>query len=324
MRTDIQLPVFSAQPLGPIKVCVVLVDQIKSGCVVRRAVTVRSCGIGGLWRPAVSIYNDFYGFAEEPFNITPNPRFLFFSEQHREAFNHLCFGISEGKGFIQITGEVGSGKTTLCRAMLDHLDEHYQTALILNPCMTLTQLLKTMAEELGLKPQRIDRIHLLDSLNEHLLKQVAQNHRVVLIIDEAQDLSHDLLEQVRLLSNLETDRQKLLQIVLLGQPELRDKLNERRMRQLRQRITIRYHLSSLSRAETETYIRHRLHVSGDNGSPRFDRGAMRKVYRYSKGIPRLINTVCDKTLLCGFVMGTDQLTRRHVRRAVRELEGDFK
>ncbi len=271
----------------------------------------------------MAIYDDYYGFSKAPFNITPDPRFLFYSEKHREAYNHLCFGISEGKGFIQITGEVGSGKTTLCRALLDQLDDRYQTALILNPCMTLTQLLKTVVEELGLAPKRIDRMYLMDALNQHLLEQIARDKRVVLIIDEAQDMSLELLEQVRLLSNLETDEHKLLQIVLMGQPELRDKINDQRLRQLRQRITIRYHLPSLSRVETERYVHHRIHVSGANGFPKFERGAIRRIYRYSKGIPRLINAVCDKTLLCGFVMGTDVLTRRHVQRAVRELEGNF-
>ena len=269
------------------------------------------------------IYNEYYGFKQAPFSITPNPRFLFFSCQHSEALNHMLFGITEGKGFIQITGEVGSGKTTLCRALLDRLGPEYRTALILNPCLTVTQLLKAVVDELGLKAQRNDRMHLLDALNEFLLEQVANGQHVVLIIDEAQDMSLELLEQVRLLSNLETDEEKLLQIVLLGQPELRDKLNDSRLRQLRQRITIRYHLSSLSRDEVDYYIHHRIQVSGGNGHPRFQRCALRKIYRYSRGIPRLINAVCDKTLLCGFVSGTDQLTRRHVRRAIRELEGQF-
>ncbi len=269
------------------------------------------------------IYNEYFGFKQAPFTITPNPRFLFFSPQHTEALNHMMFGITEGKGFIQITGEVGSGKTTLCRALLDRLGPENRTALILNPCLTVTQLLKAVCDELGLTSQRNDRMHLLDALNQFLLEQVAIGNRVVLIIDEAQDMSLDLLEQVRLLSNLETDEEKLLQIVLFGQPELRAKLNDSRLRQLRQRITIRYHLSSLSRDEANYYIHHRIQVSGGNGSPRFHRCALRKIYRYSKGIPRLINAVCDKTLLCGFVSGTDQLTRRHVRRAIRELEGQF-
>jgi general secretion pathway protein A len=266
------------------------------------------------------MYNDFYGFRESPFNITPDPRFLYFSPRHQEAFDHLLFGIKERKGFIQLTGEVGAGKTTLCRALLEHLGSGYKTALILNPCLTPTQLFKAILVELGLPPKR-DRAACLAELNSFLLDQVSQGNDVVLIIDEAQDLGAELLEQVRLLSNLETDQQKLLQIGLIGQPELRDLLDRRSLRQLRQRITVRYHLTSLSSSETEYYIRYRLHVVGSNSSPTFSRGALRRIYRYSGGVPRLINAVCDKTLLCGYVVGTDDLRRRHVRRAIRELEG---
>jgi general secretion pathway protein A len=269
------------------------------------------------------MYNEFYGFKEAPFNITPDPRFLFFGDKHREAFNHLLFGIRERKGFIQITGEVGAGKTTLCRALLEQLGPQYKTALILNPLMTEIQLLRTILSEFNLDPAKHDRIAYLELLNEFLLDQAACGCDVVLIIDEAQDLSFELLEQVRLLSNLETDQRKLLQIVLLGQPELREKLNDRRLRQLRQRITVRYHLMPLSRKETEYYIRHRIHVSGGNGSPNFNRWALRKIYHYSKGTPRLINAVCDKTLLCGFVTNTDHFQLGHVRRAINELEGNF-
>jgi general secretion pathway protein A len=268
------------------------------------------------------MYDAFYGFQEPPFNITPDPRFLFFSERHREAFNHILFGITERRGFIQLTGEVGAGKTTVCRAILEHLGPNVRTALILNPCLTSTQLLRAILTEYGLAPpRRVDRVTCLGLLNQFLLDQVAAGNDVVLLIDEAQDLDGELLEQVRLLSNLETDQRKLLQIVLIGQPELRDMLEERRLRQLRQRITVRYHLTPLSRLETEYYIQHRLHVAGGNGRPGFSRWAIRAVHRYSGGVPRLINAVCDKALLCGYVAGTDQLEARHVRRAIRELEG---
>jgi general secretion pathway protein A len=269
------------------------------------------------------MYNEFYRFRESPFNITPDPRFLFFSERHREAFNHILFGIRERKGFIQITGEVGAGKTTVCRAILQELGSAYRTALILNPCMTSTQLLRTVLSEYGLKPRRLDRASCLDALNEFLLHEAIIGNDVALFIDEAQDLDDDLLEQVRLLSNLETDQTKLLQIVLLGQPELRGKLEQRNLMQLRQRITVRYHLSPLSRDETEAYIQHRLRVAGADGRPIFTPWAVRKIYGYSRGVPRLINAVCDKTLLCGFVTGTDTLKAGHVRRAIRELEGKF-
>jgi len=269
------------------------------------------------------MYNEFYRFREAPFNITPDPRFLFFSERHREAFNHILFGIRERKGFIQITGEIGAGKTTVCRAILQQLGPSYRTALILNPCMTSTQLLRAVLTEYGLKPRRLDRVSCLDALNEFLLHETIIGNDVVLFIDEAQDLDDDLLEQVRLLSNLETDQTKLLQIVLLGQPELRAKLEQRSLKQLRQRITVRYHLSPLSREETEAYIRHRLRVAGADSRPVFTPWAVRKIYGYSRGVPRLINAVCDKTLLSGFVTATDRLTAGHVKRAIRELEGRF-
>jgi len=267
------------------------------------------------------MYQSFYGFREMPFNITPDPRFLFFSHRHREAFNHILFGIRERKGFIQVTGEVGAGKTTVCRAVLEELGPQVRTALILNPCLTSMQLLRTLLIELGLAPQR-DKVACLHLLNEFLLQQLAEGRDVVLFIDEAQDLEPELLEEVRLLSNLETDQRKLLQIVLIGQPELREKLEARRLRQLRQRITVRYHLSPLSRLETALYIQHRLQVAGANGVPSFNRWAIRRIHGYSRGIPRLINAVCDKALLCGYVTGDDRLTWRHVGRAVRELEGE--
>jgi len=268
------------------------------------------------------MYNDFYGFREAPFNITPDPRFLFFSDRHREAYNHILFGLRERKGFIQVTGEVGAGKTTVCRALLEELGPQYRTALILNPFLTGDQLLRSILIELGLEPSD-DRVVALQRLNQYLLDQLAEGNDVVLLIDEAQDLSNDLLEQIRLLSNLETDQRKLLQIVLLGQPELREKLDDPRLRQLRQRITVRYHLAPLSRQEMDQYIQHRLQVVGANGRPSFTRWALGGIYRYSGGVPRLVNAVCDKALLCGYVEGDDRLTWRHVRRAVRELEGNF-
>ncbi len=188
------------------------------------------------------MYQEYYGLKEPPFDITPNPRFLFYSAKHREAFNHLLYGIRERKGFVQLTGEVGAGKTTLCRAMLEQLDGRYSTALILNPVMSADQLMKAIAMEFGLETKNLDRLETVAAINHHLLKLAGQQHDAVLIIDEAQDLTDELLEQVRLLSNLETDDRKLLQIVLMGQPELRDRLNNPRLRQLRQRITVRYHL----------------------------------------------------------------------------------
>jgi len=272
-----------------------------------------------LYHPAV--YLEYYGLKEPPFDITPNPRFLFFSAKHREAFNHLLYGIRARKGFVQITGEVGAGKTTLCRAMLEQLGNGYATALILNPVMTPDQLMKAIAMEFGLDVKGMDRLETVATFNHFLLRQVELGKETVLIIDEAQDLTNDLLEQVRLLSNLETDERKLLQIVLLGQPELRDRLNDHRLRQLRQRITIRYHLKPLNRLEISQYVQHRLEVSGAKGVPYFTLPALWRIYRYSKGIPRLVNAVCDKCLLAGFVQQKDQINFRTVALAIRELEG---
>jgi general secretion pathway protein A len=267
------------------------------------------------------MYLEYYGLTEPPFDITPNPRFLFYSAKHREAFNHLLYGIRERKGFVQMTGEVGAGKTTLCRAMLEQLDDHYATALILNPIMNPTELVKTVGQEFGLPANGLDRLDTLAVINQFLLHQLVRGKDAVLIIDEAQDLTDELLEQVRLLSNLETDDRKLLQIILFGQPELRDRLDNPRLRQLRQRITVRYHLPPLKRYEVIQYVQHRLHVSGGNGTPYFTRPALWRVHRYSQGIPRLVNAVCDKALLAGFVQQSKRIDFRMVGQAVRELEG---
>ncbi|HWW00977.1 MAG TPA: AAA family ATPase [Candidatus Acidoferrum sp.] len=269
------------------------------------------------------MYLDFYGLTEPPFDITPNPRFLFYSAKHREAYNHLLYGIRERKGFVQLTGEVGAGKTTLCRAMLEQLDERFATALILNPVMSPNELMKAIGLEFGLPVSGLDRLDTLAVINQFLLQQVEAGKDAVLIIDEAQDLTDELLEQVRLLSNLETDNRKLLQIVLMGQPELRDRLNNPRLRQLRQRITVRYHLLPLSRHEVRQYVQHRLHLCGGNGHPCFTGPAFWRLYRYTKGIPRVLNALCDKALLAGFVAQRKRIDYHLVSRAVRELEGDI-
>ena len=267
------------------------------------------------------MYLDYYGLTEPPFDLTPNPRFLFYSAKHREAFNHLLYGVRERKGFVQLTGEVGAGKTTLCRAMLEQLGDQYATALILNPVLDADQLMKAIAMEFGLSVKGMDRLETVAALNEFLLQQVEKQRDAVLIIDEAQDLTHELLEQVRLLSNLETDDRKLLQIVLMGQPELRDRLNAFELRQLRQRITVRYHLQPLNRSEVGRYVQHRLEVSGAKGSLYFTIAALWRIYRYSRGIPRLVNAVCDKCLLAGYVQRRDCIDFRMAGLALRELEG---
>jgi general secretion pathway protein A len=272
----------------------------------------------------MSGYLQFYGLKEAPFTITPNPRFLYLSAKHREALNHLLYGIRERKGFVQLTGEVGAGKTTLCRALLEELSaEQYSTALILNPALKADHMMAAIATEFGLDVRKKDRFQILQILNHFLLEEMAKGRDVVLIIDEAQNLTDDLLEQVRMISNLETDDRKLLQIVLMGQPELRDRLNDHSLRQLRQRITVRYHLRPLRFAEVKDYIRHRLHISGANGTPHFSVCAIWRIFSYSKGIPRLVNAVCDKCLLAGFVHQREGIDFGLAARAVRELEGEF-
>ncbi|HPA82349.1 MAG TPA: AAA family ATPase [Thermoanaerobaculales bacterium] len=270
------------------------------------------------------MYESFYELTATPFSITPDPKYLYFSHRHREAFEHILFGIAQRKGFVQITGEVGAGKSTICRAVLAVLDkspDEYATALILNPIMTGSQLLRSILREFDLDDRGNDRVRLLQRLNDFLLERASSDTCVVLILDEAQDLSDELLEEVRLLSNLETEDRKLLQIVLVGQPELRRKLDSPRLRQLRQRITVRYHLGPIGRSETEDYILHRLTVAGSRGRPTFSPAALRAIHRYSGGVPRLINTVCDKALLVGYVEGRDHLGWRQIRRGIRELEG---
>jgi general secretion pathway protein A len=269
-------------------------------------------------------YLEYYGLKEAPFMITPNPRFLYLSPKHREALNHLVYGIRERKGFVQLTGEVGAGKTTLCRALLEQLpSDQYSTALILNPVLQPDEMMQAIATEFGLDVRGKDRFQTLQILNFFLLEEMAKQRDVVLIIDEAQNLTNELLEQIRLISNLETDDRKLIQIVLMGQPELRDRLNEHSLRQLRQRVTIRFHLGALQLNEVKDYIRHRLHVSGANGTPSFTMPAIWRIFNYTKGIPRLVNAVCDKCLLAGFVHQSMGIDFGLANRAIRELEGSF-
>lgn len=269
------------------------------------------------------MYLEFYGLRQAPFDITPNPRFLFHSAKHREALNHLLYGIRERKGFIQLTGEVGAGKTTLCRALLEQLDGRFSTALILNPVLNADELMKAIAVEFGLSVKGSDRMETIAAISDFLLQQVLNGKETILIIDEAQNLTEELLEQVRLLSNIETDDRKLLQIILMGQPELRERLNSPRLRQLRQRITVRYHLNPLKLGEMGLYIQHRLSFAGGNGIPVFTRPALWRIFKYSQGVPRLINAVCDKALLAGFVAQSQRITFGMVGRAIRELEGDI-
>ena len=270
------------------------------------------------------MYRDYYRLQEEPFNITPDPRYLYMTQQHREAMSHLLYGIRNRKGFICLTGEVGAGKTTLCRGLLGELDGSYHTALILNPMLTDTQLVRAVVEEFGIETRRRDKLGYLKLLNEFLLRINSAGQDAVLIIDEAQDMTVSGLETIRLLSNLETERQKLLQIVLVGQPELRATLSNPALRQLAQRITVRYHLRNMDQEDTAEYIRHRLkiagHDEGDRNSVRFDYAAVREIYRYSHGTPRLVNALGDKALLAGYVHRTNTIDRGIVMAALKDLK----
>jgi len=268
------------------------------------------------------MYLSHYGLAEPPFAITPDPRFVFLSERHRDALAHLMYGIGQGGsgGFVQLTGEVGTGKTTLCRLVLEQLPENVRVALVLNPKQTPLELLETVCEELHIVAagKRRSLKTQIDSLNAYLLQAYAQDLRVVLIIDEAQELSRELLEQVRLLTNLETATQKLLQIVLLGQPELRETLARPALRQLAQRITARYHLTPLQLSETGAYLRHRISIAGASVFP-FDDAAVRRMHALSGGVPRLLNVLGERALLAGYVHGRSRLDAGLINMAAREV-----
>ncbi|HEX6639423.1 MAG TPA: AAA family ATPase, partial [Steroidobacteraceae bacterium] len=269
------------------------------------------------------MYASFFGLNEKPFSITPDPRYLFLSERHAEALAHLVYGINEAGGFIQLTGEVGTGKTTVVRSLLTQAPRHAEIALILNPRMTPAEFLLAICEELGLAVPPASTASLkdlVDLLSRHLLKAHADGKRIVLVVDEAQNLSVEVLEQVRLLTNLETETQKLLQITLIGQPELRELLGRTELRQLAQRITGRYHLDPLSGDEAGAYVRHRLRVAGATREI-FTNGGLREIQRLSGGVPRLINIISDRALLGAFTEDRHLVGGRVVRRAAGEVFG---
>jgi general secretion pathway protein A len=269
------------------------------------------------------MYVSFFGLIEKPFSITPDPRYLYLSERHAEALAHLLYGINESGGFIQLTGEVGTGKTTVVRTLLSRVPQHADVAVILNPRVTPVEFLLTICEELGLGLDEANRSsvkEMVDALNRRLLAAHADGRRVIVIVDEAQNLSADVLEQVRLLTNLETATQKLLQIILIGQPELRELLDRTDLRQLAQRITGRYHLNPLAKPETDQYVRHRLRVAGASGEI-FTPAALGEVHRVSSGVPRVINVVCDRALLGAYTEDTKKVTPALVRRAAGEVYG---
>jgi general secretion pathway protein A len=265
------------------------------------------------------MYTGFYGLREKPFSLAPDPRYLFLSGSHREALAHLLYGIEEGEGFIEVIGQVGTGKTTLCRTLLDRIGSDAEIAYIFNPSPSEVELLSAINREFGLPTAARTRTDLLDSLNQFLVEKNASGRRVLLVIDEAQNLDPAVLEQVRLLSNLETDRAKLLQIVLIGQPELEENLSRSDLRQLRQRITVRWTLRPLSRSEVSEYLEHRLRVAGLADPRLFTPGGLRALTRVSKGIPRLINALADRALLAGYTEGRREIDARLVRKAAREL-----
>ncbi len=269
------------------------------------------------------MYEAFYGLREKPFNLTPDPKFIYLGEKHKEAFAHLLYGIKNRSGFIMVTGEIGTGKTTICRTLLNQLDPNTEVAFIFNPYLSPDELLRKINEDFGI-PSKADSVKgLIDELNSYLLDRNAKGKNCVLVIDEAQNLTPSVLEQIRLLSNLETESRKLMQIVLIGQPELMKHLSLDELRQLNQRITARYHLKPLDRVETYQYISHRLRVAGGRRSVHFTPAAVRQVFKHSLGTPRVINAVCDRALLIGYTRDTHDITPDIVKQAVHEIQGEM-
>jgi general secretion pathway protein A len=267
------------------------------------------------------MYAPFFGLSKEPFSIAPDPRFLFMSEQHREALAHLLYGLGGGGGFVLLTGEIGAGKTTVCRCFLEQVPAHCAVAYIFNPKLTAIELLQTVCVEFGVAlPVHADSVKAhVDVLNSFLLAAHAQGRQAVLVIDEAQSLSADVLEQLRLLTNLETAERKLLQIVLIGQPELRDMLARPELEQLAQRVTARYHLGALNLAQTQQYIRHRLSVAGSSANLPFDEAAMVRIHQLSGGVPRRINLLADRALLGAYSQSQARADKSTVAQAAREV-----
>jgi general secretion pathway protein A len=268
------------------------------------------------------MYAAYFGLTERPFSLAPDPRYLYLSDAHREALAHLLYGLGEGGSFVQLTGEVGTGKTTVCRALLEQLPPEVDVAMIFNPRLTSVELLSAVCDELrvsypaGTTSTKV----LVDALSQALLDAHARGRRTVLIIDEAQNLSARVLEEIRLLTNLETTKEKLLQVILIGQPELAELLGRRNLRQLAQRVTARYHLRSFTEDESQKYVMHRMEIAGQR-QPIFTKQAVRAAYRLSRGTPRLLNTICDRALLGAYATGQTKVKEAVVRRAAREVLG---
>ncbi len=265
------------------------------------------------------MYKDYFGLNENPFNVTADPAYFYSSRHHMEAFSHLQYGIQHRKGILVVTGEVGTGKTMLCRALLNRLDRKTRTAFILYPNFSEIQLLHLIINDLGIPIRQKNKAALIASLNEFLLEESAQGCNVVLIVDEAQNLKESQLEQIRLLSNLETEKEKLLQIILCGQPELGEKLKLSSLRQLNQRIAIRYHIQPLEKEELLQYINHRLKIAGANGRLKFTPAASDLIFQYSQGTPRLVNILCDRALLAAFVGETYKIDADIVQNTIEEI-----
>ncbi|MCC7300413.1 MAG: AAA family ATPase [Verrucomicrobia bacterium] len=266
------------------------------------------------------MYLNFFQLNEFPFNVTPDPRFLFFSDRHREAFDSLLYGVEHRKGFIVLTGEVGCGKTTICRSVLNNLPGTTRSAFILNPSLTAAQLVRSILVDLGLEAKGQDKLVHITQLNRFLLQCLEKGENVAVIIDESQNLDPQLMEQVRMLSNLETDQHKLMQIILSGQPELKERLKQPELRQLRQRVMVHCDLAPLSVVETALYIQHRLNVAGSvDPAQVFNSAAIQRIHQCSQGIPRQINTVCDRSLLSAYVRHDRQVTPLDVQNALSEL-----
>ena len=270
------------------------------------------------------MYQEFYSLREKPFVLTPDPQFLFLSESHRTAIESLLYGIQQKEGFMVITGDIGTGKTTICRAFLERLDKNVKTAVIFNSFLTEEELLESILHDFGFSSKGRTKKERIDALNKLLIYFLSHGKKAVLIIDEAQNLTIPVLEQIRMLSNFETEKEKLLQIILFGQLELDQKLRSAELRQLNQRIAVRHHLLPLTPMETESYIYQRLMVAGSQGSIIFSKTGLHEIYKFSKGAPRLINLLCDRALLGGFTEQTYHIDKEIVKMAKDSLLGEEK
>lgn len=271
------------------------------------------------------MYDDFFGLKENPFKLSPEPGYLFLSAQHRDALNYLLYGIQEKKGFVLISGGIGAGKTTICRKLLNILDNSIETALIFHTGVSEIELLEEIVREFGIAMpgNAVSKKACLDALNQFLLRNYAAGKTAVLLIDEAQNLSHGVLEQIRMLSNLETEKEKLLQIILVGQPEIQKTLGLPELRQLNERITVRFHLTPFSAREAKAYIDHRLGVAGGPGKIVFTNDAYRLTQTYSRGIPRRINALCDRALLVAYAQNRVVIDRKTIHAAARDIGKEY-